>query len=213
METMVEITARGRELLERYLAEVRLGVRGDDVEVEEVVSDVRDHVHAALDRGPSPAGEEAVAEVLRRLGDPADWGDPAGSDRPSRGASADLRRWAWGVFALTGIGVALFPWVGPLLLLVAWVAARAVLARIPSGGRIPGDLRWLLLPPVVLGVVAVVAVVALGPLMPWVEWAARFGDAAPLVTAVGALLWWLVLALVVRMVPGLVKRVVHPFWR
>jgi hypothetical protein len=60
--------------LDDYLAEVRSAVAGhNSISPDEVEADVRDHVAAALEHAEQPVTEQAVADVLERLGPPSQW--------------------------------------------------------------------------------------------------------------------------------------------
>lgn len=84
-----------------------------------------------------------------------------------------------------------------MILLLAWIAARAVLAA----GRpaVSGQLRWLLYPAIVLFVGLVAFAVALLPAFPISEIAVAldFGPSV-LLTIAGLLCWWVVLWLAAK---------------
>jgi hypothetical protein len=60
--------------LDDYLAEVRSAVAGHhSISPDEIEADVRDHVAAALEHADQPVTARSMADVLDRLGPPAEW--------------------------------------------------------------------------------------------------------------------------------------------
>lgn len=216
---MAERTEGAEATLEQYLGRVRRALLDRDVDVAEVVADLRAHVESAASRAPQPVGEEAMAEILSRLGAPEEWAEavPGGGGRPvgagGEGAGAPPLPgwWGWGVLGLTAAGVLTFPWVGPLVLLVAWVAARAVLSRAEAAGPVDRSFAWLVTPAVVLNVGLLALLVVAVPVFPLAELAA---DLAPgmklLAVAISLLAWWAMVALVALRVRGAVRWLIHP---
>lgn len=197
---MVELTLKGSAVLDDYLGRVRAALAGSDLEIEQVVEDIRAHVFEALAEHQQPSGEAAVHEVLSRLGEPESWIRDLEPTRGRDDSGSEDGRLVWqstGVFALTVIGIAAFPWVGPLILMFAWITARAVLATGGSAGS--RELRWLLYPAIVLFVGFVVLTVALLPAFPLSEIAVALNFGPPvLLTVAGLLCWWVVLGVVAR---------------
>jgi hypothetical protein len=71
---MIRYTPEALAHLDDYLAEVRSAVAGHaSISPDEVETDVRDHVAAALEHAEQPVTARAVADVLERLGPPSDW--------------------------------------------------------------------------------------------------------------------------------------------
>lgn len=71
---MIRYTPEAGARLDEYLAEVRSSVVGQNaISPDEVEADVRDHIAAALEHADQPVTERAVADVLERLGPPAEW--------------------------------------------------------------------------------------------------------------------------------------------
>lgn len=73
----MNLTEGARRDLERYLRQVRVTLTGRaDVDLEDVVEGIREHVEAALGhREADPATVEDLADVLERLGPPDRWDD------------------------------------------------------------------------------------------------------------------------------------------
>lgn len=71
----MELTGKGRAVLEAYLAEVRRSLAGRiDVDADDVVAGLREHVDAELSaRQAGHATVEEVMGVLERLGTPTAW--------------------------------------------------------------------------------------------------------------------------------------------
>lgn len=122
-----QMTDRARELLAHYEADVRQSLAGrTDVDPEDVVAGIREHVDAALagrrpgdqaTGGPAdviapeatPATAEEVADALERLGAPSAWVEAEATGGPLSTAGAGVAdRWgailaAFGLILLGGI--------------------------------------------------------------------------------------------------------------
>jgi hypothetical protein len=192
-----EMTPQARDVLERYLDRVRSGLAGSSLDSAEVVSDIRDHVAAAMALGGQPVEAEEITRILADLGTPEQWilehsTVPSVSPADLPTPAGTLRPMAILVFALTVAGLAAFPWVGPLGLLVAWIGARVFLVQEQGNARSLGPNRWLVLPALVLFAAGCLAVVVVAPIGPLVE--------APLelprwmIVGGGLLLWYGLLA-------------------
>jgi hypothetical protein len=71
---VIRYTPEALAHLDDYLAEVRSAVAGHhSISPDEVEADVRDHVAAALEHAEQPVTARSVADVLERLGPPAQW--------------------------------------------------------------------------------------------------------------------------------------------
>lgn len=199
-------------MLDDYLRRVRAALAGSGLEVDEVVEDIRAHVRDALAEGRAPAGEAAVLDALQRLGEPESWiGNAMIPPGPGdSGQSKGVPLWqGLGVFGLTVLGIGAFPWVGPVILLVAWIAARAVVAA----GRpaLSERLRWLVYPAIVLFVGLVALVVAVLPLFPLSEIAVALDVGPPvLLTIAGLVCWWVLLWAAAKMAKPVVVWLARP---
>lgn len=150
---MIRMTDRAEERVEAYVGRVRSALAfHSDIDADEVARDVRDHVEEALRDRPEPVGEDDVAAVLDRLGSPGRWA-PAGEVRGWRGVLERIRggpgdwRLAYLCLAVTVLGLATVPiGVGILLLLPAFVLARAVVELSEERGETLGARRWLVYP-------------------------------------------------------------------
>lgn len=209
---MLDLTSQGSVVLEDYLGRVRAALDGSDLEVEQVVDDVRAHVLEALAEGREPAGKAAVLDALRQLGEPESWFQ--GQERPGGHGDSGKPdgRQVWqslGVFALTALGIAAFPWVGPLILMFAWITARVMLAA--GKPALSPELRWFLYPAIVLFVGFVALAVALLPALPISEIAVGLDIGPPaLLTIAGLLCWWIVLWLAAKRARSVVVWFVRP---
>lgn len=141
----MKLTEGARRLWEGYAADVRRSLAGrDDIDADDVVAGVREHVEAELGaRGAGGTTAEELSDVLDRLGPPGDWVDAGDAASPSvpvgtrPGAADDLaaRRWlSLAALVFTVVGAALVlgsPWWGP-----GWGALvlAAVLARVALEG-------------------------------------------------------------------------------
>lgn len=141
----IPLTDRARDRLDGYLAEVRraAAARGD-VDADDVVAGVREHVDAELaEQAPgSPVTAERLEEVLERLGMPGRWEDGHGSDAGRQHGSTVAPMARGAVLALVGalalglVGLLLAtlerPVPGVALLAMGALVARAALAA-PAG--------------------------------------------------------------------------------
>lgn len=212
------LTAEARAEVDRYLDEVRAVLRDTSLDLDEIEADLRDHLREAAAASGHPEMSRAeVEEVLDRLGPPSRWlagmepvEDATGrgaTPKPRGGVEADLRL-PWLVFVLTILGLGLFPWVGPFVLVPAWLLARAVAGptRAPGdvfhgGGRASDSTRlWLVRPILILGSVTLIALLLFWPVGPLLELGGRFGDGVrrlpPLLGALG--LWWTLVGIAAR---------------
>jgi len=191
---MDRLTPRARALLRDYLDDMRSLMTAGDLDAEEVEEDIRDHVLAATAEYQEPVDADVVAQVLRELGPPSRWlsrDDSPAPDPASEGKRRfdGLRMMAGAVFVATVVGLAVFPWVGPLALLVAWALARATMAHAREAGRSLGPLnKWLIYPPLVLVALAALALILVGPIrilmavsLPLPRWATLAAGLAALV--------------------------------
>ena len=177
--------------LDEYLDETRRQLSAETgIDHDEVIDDLRAHVHAELRDVRTPVTRDALERVLHTLGSPAE---------PRRDAASSFREWtpALMVFGLFATGILLFAYV-PYLVILSAIVARAVVAREgsteTSGGKV-----WLILPPLVLIWTMIVGAVLSGPFFPAGEILVRRagGTATPAVlAALGIVLgmWWLLLA-------------------
>ena len=127
----MRFTAKGRETLDRYLAEVRAAVSVDpDVDAADVADGIREHVETELARrSVTEATGEDVAEVLAALGPAralAEGGEgPAGPHQPFARPVPILSWVAVGLFAV-GIGL----WSTNAVVGAVCVVAGAAVARV-----------------------------------------------------------------------------------
>lgn len=166
------LSPRAAAVLDDYLEQVRTLMRKAGLDADEVESDIRDHVFEATAGGEAPVDADEMESVLRGLGAPHHWvlDKPMAAD-PGRSPHAevkdDLRLLAPAVLVVTLSGIAAFPWIGPLGLLISWILARAAVARTRAAGRHLGPWRWFVLPPLIVvasGLAGFLLVAPLGPL-------------------------------------------------
>jgi hypothetical protein len=219
-----EMTPRARVALNDYLEDVRRSLRGSGLDEAEVESDIRDHVRDATAGLGRPIDADAMARVLIDLGPPRRWVTEDDVDTPepsvdARGPIPDGRRLlAWTVLLTTVLGLALFPWIGPFGLLVAWLLARVAVAESRESGHHvettdapngkPSSWRWMVYPPLVLVSVSLVVVVALAPLPPLME--VPLPASRDLIVGVGMFLWWALLTVLVRTFPRAAGWILFP---
>ena len=169
---MMEFTADARQQFNHYLRSVRTTMRGAGVSAEEIESDIREHVAAALADAPQPVSVSDLESVLLRLGTPAAWvndHDLPAWRRVARRLHVGPEDWrlAYLTFGLTLLGLLTFPFGGFLLLLGAFILARAFFDL--SGGK-PDARNWLVTPAVMLMLLLLVLSLFMLPLFPVVVW-------------------------------------------
>jgi hypothetical protein len=175
VRAMIEFTPSAEARLAHYLEQVRVALAGSpDVNPDEIVADIQEHVETELHAAPKPVALGDLQAVLDRLGPPSNW-LPAGRPvaPPAGPTLRDYLRARWkaareslvrgpedwrlayltfGVFAAGLFTVVLMPFA----LFVSYFLGRAGIAAANSAeakeaGRTPGSAqRWLLYPPVVM---------------------------------------------------------------
>lgn len=179
----MKLTEGAQRLWEGYAADVRRSLAGrDDIDADDVVAGVREHVEAELGaRGAGRTTAEELSDVLARLGPPGDWVDAGDAAAPSipdgPGARADdlaARRWpSVAALAFTVVGATLVlgsPWWAPgwgALVLAAVVARVALEGQSGAEAELtispPGPLRRLTLVVWWTAVLAAAVLLLLGP--------------------------------------------------
>jgi hypothetical protein len=211
------LTPEARDALESYLEEVRSTLRGGELDVEEVIADIRDHVFEALGgNGEEGIDGDGMKAVLRRLGPPSQWlrGEDLTGWRRAFSPADDrgMMRLAAVVFTVTLVGIGAFPWVGPLILLAAWVLARALVAVAASSGRPLGQWVWLIYPPLLLVGLALAGILLLWPVPLLLDAAGGAGPTvrAWAIVAAGVGGWWIVMGWLIRARPQPLRWLMRP---
>ena len=143
----MERTARAQELWERYQADVRRALAASDVDAEDVLAGIREHVEAeAVREGLSTVTGEDLAEILDRLGPPQQWaeadpgdasssgrngGDGAAADLSPEGRAASLAALVLVIVGVTLVLLGLWSGVGWGFLVIGAVLARAAVGDAP----------------------------------------------------------------------------------
>ncbi|HUF51409.1 MAG TPA: hypothetical protein VMN60_11270 [Longimicrobiales bacterium] len=228
----MKYTEQADATLDAYVERVRRSVAGRaDVDEDEVVSGIREHMDVALTmRGLDRASAEDVLEVLAELGRPDSLTDADATQQGSETPGAS-RIAIWAALALAMVGLALLATslmpVGLALLAMALIATRVALEEPVPGtaGRL-ATVLWA------LGVVAMELCLLLGPAV--LVWAsAQTGgvleDALARYTAVSGSerpgrywvvmaataggvtgVWWMLLALITRTSRAALDRALGP---
>jgi hypothetical protein len=167
MIATLSLTDEAQRCFDRYLERVRHALSGTSIDAREVENDVREHIATALG-GQTEVSRHHLEGVLEDLGSPESWVPE--EQRPVwRRVIEQLRtgpedwRLAYLTLALTVLGVACAPLVGPLGLLAAYLTARAARALAAEHGDELGARRWLIDPVLVAAAGLVIVVVALAP--------------------------------------------------
>lgn len=175
---MMTLTADAQQLFDRYLQTVRWSVRGV-ADADEIERDVREHVATALTEKAEPVTAETLREVLSRLGDPWQW-IPA-EELPFWRRSL-MRLWlgpedwrlAYACFGLTLLGIVLLPvGIGALLLIAAYLLARATCEVAVDRDGSLGARRWLVYPPIVAFCLFGFGFLLIAPAVPAIAWGAE----------------------------------------
>jgi hypothetical protein len=173
---MIELTAEAKARLNEYLERMRSALRGTRaVEPEEVEQNVREHVDIALAGIPAPVGSEHLARVLEQLGPPEGW--LPDDDRPlwKRITSRIMTgpedwRLAYLSFAITFLMFLFFPLGGPVLLIPAYIVARAHVEIMSERGEALDARRWLVLPPIFIVVALICGAALIAPIAMFLVW-------------------------------------------
>jgi len=165
--TSGKLSAAARDLLERYVRELRFLLQAcPAVDPAEVEAEVRSHIDQELADAPTPVSSERLDAILARLGSPTQfvpidelpwWRRTL--IRLRMGPSSD--RWALGVFIMWAIGLLLVPvfGVGLLLIFASFLLARGVLAMSEEVGSQLAWRRWLVYPSLLSFYVPVLTVI------------------------------------------------------
>ncbi|HEX2061603.1 MAG TPA: hypothetical protein VHK90_12760 [Thermoanaerobaculia bacterium] len=139
------------------------------IEAGEVEQNVREHVEFALAGAPAPVGAEHLGTVLEQLGPPERWLPE--EERPAwrRVAERILHgpedwRLAYVSFGVFFLMVVFLPIGGALLLLPAYLVARAHVEIVSERNESLGARRWLVLPPIAILMVIVLSVALVLPI-------------------------------------------------
>src|SRR5215471_1627559 len=113
--TGVKLSDSAKQLLDRYLRELRISLQGSrSVDPGEVEAEVRQHIDQELVDAQQPVSGERLGEVLNKLGSPVQW-VPLDELPWWRRVIIKLRmgptsdRWAFALFTLFVLGLLLVP--------------------------------------------------------------------------------------------------------
>lgn len=171
---MTTFTPDAQELFDRYLTTVRWSVRGVS-DPDEIERDVREHVSSALEEQESPVSSHTLRAVLAKLGDPWQW-IPAEElpiwKRLLMRFSLGPEDWrlAYVTLGLTLLGLLLMPAGGFVLLVGAYLLARATYDLASDRESTLGARRWLVYPVLVFFsfmVVATLLSIGAAPVIVW----------------------------------------------
>lgn len=230
-----KLTEAARQILERYLWELRLSLQGcRSVNAAEVEADVKQHIDHELSEQPAPVSPEQLDLVLKKLGSPQQW-VPEEELSWWRRIVLKLRtgphdvRLPAAVFAMMVLGLIFVPLTWPFLL-GSFILARAVMAMFADEEKELGWQRWLIYPPLLVFYIPIA-----GFLLGWPAcagalaeelsrdqrttnpftgqmWALMPNVTFPLAAGATALAaWWTLVALVLLIWPSMFKGLLRPF--
>lgn len=154
---MIELTPDARKRFDDYLQRTRSALRGTRaIEATEVEQNVIQHVELALAGVPSPVGADSLRTVLEQLGPPERWlpDEELPVWRRVLGrlmTGSEDWRLAYLSFGATALMIITLPIGGLLLFPLAFVLSRACVELLRERGEPLGAKAWLVLPPIVLG--------------------------------------------------------------
>jgi hypothetical protein len=171
---MTTLSLEARNLLDRYLAQIRLSLGGaESVDAEEVKRDVREHIETEIGDRREPVTAAELQRVIDRLGDPEQWVDegeiPAWRRVLARLTTRESWRLAYACFGLSLLGLALIAAgaaVGIVLLAGGYVLARAGRAHLAERNEDLGARRWLLDSSLLAILLPALGFLLIGPLLP-----------------------------------------------
>lgn len=171
---MTTLSLEAGNLLERYLAQIRLSLGGSEgVDVDEVKRDVREHIEAEIGDREEPVSASELQRVLDRLGDPGQWVEegeiPVWRRILARLTTHESWRLAYACFGLSLAGLVLIvagTAVGVVLLAGGYVLARAGRAHLAERSEELGARRWLVDSSLLAVLLPALACVLVGPLLP-----------------------------------------------
>lgn len=223
---MIDLTREAQIKFDEYMGRTRRALRGRR-ERTDVEQSVREHIETALSGASAPVGTSELSAVLAQLGPPEQWIAPEDQPAWKRVVTRLLVgpedwRLAYLSFAFTLLTFFLLPAGGIFFLIPAYLLSRAHVELVAERGESLGARRWLVLPPIVviaaiLTVAALVAPIAgfgawlidqhgLAALWPGHSFTSQFEYTRVVAgtVAIGAGVWWIVLA-------GIVAIVLQPF--
>jgi hypothetical protein len=181
--TELGLSTEAKFQLDKYLHQVRSALAAvPDVNLDEIESDILEHVEQELVPAARPVPPALLEEVLNRLGPPTQWLPPGhhATPTPLPSVFSYLKAQASGMFSalwrgpedwrlaylsffIFAIGVVAFTFV-PLLLIISYLLARAGIAAAHQKSlEIDAGRKWLLYPQTSLVSLAILLILVLGP--------------------------------------------------
>jgi hypothetical protein len=230
-----KLSESARQILERYLWELRLSLQGcRSVNAAEVEADVKQHIDHELTGTPEPVSPEQLDAVLKKLGSPRQW-VPDEELSWWRRAMLKLRtgphdvRLASATLVLLVLGLIFVPLTWPFLL-ASFLLARAMLSMVAEQEqRELGWQRWLIYPSLLIVYLPLAAILLAWPALlgalaeemthdrsinPWNGQPWNYLPDVPFAFASGAAglsAWWAILSVVVLIWPQLPRHLFRPF--
>jgi hypothetical protein len=245
---MAVLSRDAQAILDRYLDRLRGSLRGHaSIDVEDVERDVQSHIESALAGEPEPIDARSIRQVLDGLGAPEQWVSAddlptwrQALSRPEFGA-ADWRLPYVAFFcflagpllffvptdsdAHAARGPFLWP-LSPVLMITAFVLARASLSVLTAKGEPIETRQWLLYPPLLfvyvpaaialLGWPVPLMLAAIGDFVAVRAWTATLiprsmGMSTAAISAFALGTWWIVLGGLTHRFRGIVQAAFWPF--
>ena len=232
---MINLTDNAKKHLDNYLQQVRTCLKDcPTVDADEVEQNIKEHIESELQDSSEPVSLDALDDILKRLGSPQQWLPEEISWWRKiilrlRTGPEDWRLAyiSFGVFVLAFFAGRLGFIV---LLLTSFIISRATLSAI-GGHEEPRAKKWLIYPSLVVAYLFIAFLLLIWPVLPLFVLAEELehldadvfpwntgGETAYWALAFVAIatvtcLWWLILSLILKAGPHLLRAIFKPFVR
>jgi hypothetical protein len=231
---MINLTDSAKKHLDNYLQQVRTCLKDcSTVDADEVEQNIKEHIESELQDSSEPVSFDALDDILKKLGSPQQWLP----EEISWWRKIILRlrtgpedwRLAYISFSLLILGCLILP-ASIVLIPASFIISRAALSEAADPNELKAQ-KWLIYPSLIIVYVSVLLGLLLWPLgllfplaeelehldadvFPWntggetAYWALAF-----VAIAAATCLWWLILSLILKAGPNLLRAIFKPFIR
>lgn len=230
---MNNLTDNAKRHLDNYLQQVRTCLKDcPAVDADEVEQNIKEHIESELQSSTKPVSFDTLDDILKRLGSPRQW-LPEEEIAWWRKIILRLRtgpedwRLAYISFGLLILGFVILPSF-IVLLPASFIVARAVLSETADSSELKAQ-KWLIYPSLVVAYLFIAFWLLIWPVFPlfalaedlehldadvfpWntggetAYWALAF-----VAIAAATCLWWLILSLILKAGPHLLRAIFKPF--
>ena len=230
---MINLTDNAKKHLDHYLQQVRTCLKDcPTVDADEVEQNIKEHIESELQSSTKPVSLDTLDDVLKRLGSPQQW-LPEEEISWWRKIILRLRtgpedwRLAYISFGLLILGCLILP-ASFVLIPASFIVARAALSETADSSELKAQ-RWLIYPSLVVAYLFIAFLLLIWPVLPLFALAEELehldADVFPWNTggetaywalafvaiAAATCLWWLILSLILKAGPHILRAIFKPF--